>query len=463
MSWRNNLIRWAQFNPEASNFYVIRPEWVFLIIAAVAGLFVAFLNPPFQSPDEEAHFFRAYQLSNGTLIAEKSQNQIGGCLPQCILDAWRPFLNIKKIEWATVHQLLKEPFVKTPGTFFDFKHTALYSPVAYGPALVGMWCGRAIGFSALGQLYASRITTLLGWLVVVFFAIRTIPIFKWVMVMIALMPMTVYLSASVSADGMTNAMAMLTTALILRSTLARESAVEPGEWIAITLACVLLALTKQIYFLIAFLAFMTPVKRFGGWKMKAMLCLGTIGAATAANLIWMLLVRNTVAVESWVNPHEQTVFILSHPFRYAAFLFENFFNYLSTYLIWFVGTLGCLNVNLPEWIWPTYITGLVAAAFVDKGCGRPLKWSERCLIIGICAASILLIMTSQYILYSPPAGKILFGVQGRYFIPLAVPGLLAFYNCKLKISEKTYSIIVTAYCITVLVVTCLKLFDRYYL
>ena len=90
------------------------------------------------------------------------------------------------------------------------------------------------------------------------------PVFKWVMVMIALMPMTVYLSASVSADGMTNAMAMLTTALILRSALARESAVEPGEWIVITLACVLLALTKQIYFLIAFLAFLTPVRRFGG-------------------------------------------------------------------------------------------------------------------------------------------------------------------------------------------------------
>ncbi len=462
MNWRNNLICWAQFNPEASNFSIIRPEWVFLIVAAVAGLFVAFVNPPFQPPDEEAHFFRAYQLSCGTLIAQKSQDQIGGWLPQCVLDAWRPFLNIKKAKWATIHKLLKEPFVKNPESFFDFKHTALYSPVAYGPALLGVWGGRVVGFSALGQLYASRVTALLGWLVIVFFAIRAMPVFKWVMVMIALMPMTVYLSASVSADGMTNAMAMLTTALILRSALARESAVEPGEWIVITLACVLLALTKQIYFLIAFLAFLTPVRRFGGWKMKAMLCLGTIGAATAASLIWTFLVRNTVAVESWVNPHEQTVFIFSHPFRYAAFLFENLSDYLSTYLIWFVGTLGCLNVNLPEWIWPTYIICLVAAAFVDKGSGRPLKWSERCLIIGTCAATILLIMTSQYVLYSPPAGKILCGVQGRYFIPLGVPALLALYNRKMEASEKTFSIIVTIYCITVLVVTCQTLVDSYY-
>ena len=462
MSWRNNPIRGTESNPNASNLPFIRPEWTFLITATVAGLIIAILNPPFQAPDEDAHFFRAYQLSERTLIAQKNQDQVGGWLPQCLYDAWLPFPNIKQADWTTIHKLLKEPFAKEPRRFFEFKHTALYSPVAYGPALAGVWGGRVIGLSALGQLYAARVAALLGWLVIVFFAIRITPVFKWVMVMIALMPMTVYLSASVSADGMTNAMAMLTTALILRSALACEGIVKPGEWTAITAACVLLALTKQIYFLIAFLAWMTPLQRFGGWRRKVMFCLGTIGAVIAANLVWIFLVRNTVVVEAWANPHEQALFVLSHPFKYAAFLVQAFLYWWPTYLMWFVGTLGWLNVNLPAWVWPTYIMGLVMAAFVDRGNGRPLKWWERCLIIGISVATILLIATSQYVSYNIPAGKILRGVEGRYFIPLGVAGLLAFYNRRLKISEKASSIIVILYCTTVLIVTVQTLMARYY-
>jgi uncharacterized membrane protein len=431
-------------------------------MAAVAGLFMAVVNPPFQSPDEEAHFARVYQLSEGTLISQKSQDQIGGWLPQSIYDAWLPFPNIKKVDLAIVHKLLREPFAKEPRHFFEFKHTALYSPVAYGPAVVGVWSGRVIGLSGLGQLYASRIATLLGWLIIVFFAIRTMPVFKWVTVMIALMPMTAFLASSPSADAMTNALAMLTTALILRSALARKGSVGTGEWMTIVAACVLLALTKQLYFLIAVLTFMTPVERFGGWKKKTMLCLGAIGAAIAANLLWLILVRNTVTVEAWAQPHEQTMYVLSHPLKYAVMLLQMVLDRWQTYLIWFVGTLGWLDVYLPAWIWSTYLGVLVAVAFVDRGDGRPLEWGERCLIIGMCVATVLLIATSQYISYTGPEAKMIRGLQGRYFIPLAVAGLLVFYNRRVKVPEKTLSIMVIAYCTLVLIVTGQTLVNRYY-
>jgi uncharacterized membrane protein len=458
----NNPARGAGPAPQRPGPSLARPEWVFLILAAAVGLFLALVNPPFQSPDEDAHFTRIFQLSEGTLIAQKSQDQIGGWLPQSIYDAWEPFPYIDKVDLDIVRKLLQEPFTAEPRHFFPFMHTALYSPVAYGPAILGVWTGRAFGLSALGQLYAARVATLLGCLAIVFFAIRIMPVFKWVMVMIALMPMTVFLFATPSADAMTNALALLTTALILRSALAKSGPVGTGEWMTIGAVSLLLALTKQLYFPLVIMTFLIPVERFGGWKRKVMLCLGVIGAALVANLIWAMLVRHTVTVESWAQPEEQTLFVLSHPLRYAGVLHQMLLDRWETYLIWFVGTLGWLNVSLPAWIWPTYLTILAATALADRGKGRPLAWWEKSLIIGICSVTILFIATSQYISYTAPTSKMIRGVQGRYFIPLAVAGLLVLYNRKLKVPEKAISLVVIIYCLTVLIVTCQTLVTQFY-
>ena len=448
--------------PSKSFIPAVSPEWGFLIIAAIMGIFMGLVNPPFQAPDEDAHFFRVYQLSEGTIVAEKSQEKIGGWLPQCIYDAWIPFPGIKKVDPATIGKLLKQSSANTPRYFFNFPHTALYSPVAYAPAVLGVGGGRLTGLSVLGQLYAARLATLLGWLAIVFFAIKIIPCFKWVMVMIALMPMTVFLSAAVSADTMTNAFAMLTTALILRSALARTGSIATGEWMAIAAASVLLALTKQLYFPIAAMVFLIPVERFGSWGRKVKLCAAIIGAGIIVNLIWTIMVRHTVTVEAWAKPHEQTIFVLSHPLAYASVLYHGLLDRWDNYLTWFVGTLGWLSVYLPAWIWPCYITVLVLVAFVDGGEVRPLKWREKILVAGICGMTALLVVTSQYISYTAPGAKIINGVQGRYFIPLALSALLFFHNRKLRVSKKIIGVTAMVFCAVILAITCHTLVARYY-
>jgi uncharacterized membrane protein len=112
-------------------------------------------------------------------------------------------------------------------------------------------------------------------------------------------------------------------------------------------------------------------------------------------------------------------------------------------------------------------------ALIDKGDGRPLKWGDRVLIIGMCVATVVLIATSQYISYTGFRAKMIRGIQGRYFIPLAVASLLVLYNRKVNVSEKVFgmkvnvsekgfSIIVILFCTMVLAVTGQTLIDRYY-
>ena len=58
-----------------------RPEWAFVALAGMLGSVLALLTPPFEGPDEPAHFCRAYQVSEGVLIAPCEAELGGGYLP----------------------------------------------------------------------------------------------------------------------------------------------------------------------------------------------------------------------------------------------------------------------------------------------------------------------------------------------------------------------------------------------
>ena len=40
---------------------------VYVYIALIVGILFVFLTPPFQSPDEDSHFKRSYQIAKGNI------------------------------------------------------------------------------------------------------------------------------------------------------------------------------------------------------------------------------------------------------------------------------------------------------------------------------------------------------------------------------------------------------------
>jgi uncharacterized membrane protein len=450
-----------------TGFAFMKPETVLLVLAIPFGLFMVFVTPPFQSPDEYTHLFRAFQLSEGTVVAEREANRVGGTLPLCLQDAAQPFTRLpfhpeEKVNGGDVSRLLKEPFTSQPRIFMEFMHTAIYSPVVYAPATVGVWISRALGLSALKMLYVSRLATFVCWLAVVLVAIRVIPVFKWVTLLLALMPMSIFVAASPSADVLTNALAMLLAALMLRSALTGKGPLNWKEGLAIVVMCVLVAATKQLYFLLALMALMIPKERFASAKYKVLFCIGALGAAILVNLAWAWTVRNVVVTEAWADPNKQTAFVLAHPWEYVRVLGNTLSIWWQRYIEWYVGVLGWLDTWLPSWVYPTYVAMLIGAAILDAGHGRPITTLERLLLAAIVLVTLLLVATSQYITYTIPGDAAIRGIQGRYFIPLTIPMLLVLYNRKLKLPQKPLSIAVTAYCAVVLLATCLSMLNRYY-
>jgi uncharacterized membrane protein len=328
--------------------------------------------------------------------------------------------------------------------------------------VAGVLVAKLLGSSVLHLAYASRLATLLCWVPLMVVAIRTMPVFKWVTVLLVLMPMTVFLSASPSADVMTNALAILLVAVIMRSAVATEGPVSRREWACVIALAAMLSLTKQVYFLLAAMTFIIPVERFGRRGRKWLMCLLVVGAAVAANIAWALMVRNVVTTEEWADPYRQTLFILTQPWQYVIVLLTTLKVWWWTYIKWFVGVLGWLDTWLPSWIYSTYIAVFILGAALDRGVGRPMHTAEKVFLAAIWFATVLLIFTSQYITYSKPMAETVRGVQGRYFIPMVLPLLLVLYNRRLRVPERDVGTGVTLYCAVVLIMACRALVLRFY-
>jgi uncharacterized membrane protein len=88
-----------------------------------------------------------------------------------------------------------------------------------------------------------------------------------------------------------------------------------------------------------------------------------------------------------------------------------------------------------EFGWLNVPSGSMAAFLTAVGCGlvviagdpaaTMLKWPTRAWLVVVAIASALLISIAAWIYGTPASMNSIFGLQGRYFIPLAAPLLIA--------------------------------------
>ncbi len=222
------------------------PEKTYFILAMIFGLSMVFITPPFQVPDEFNHFFRAYQVSEGTLVSQKQDARLGGSLPKSLPTTATPYRALpfhaeNKQSIDDIFNSFNIPLNKSDRVFVDFPNTALYSPVPYLPQALGVSSGKIFQASPLILLYLGRLSNLFVWIILIFIAIRITPIYKWLFMLLALTPMSLFLAASLSADCFTNAIAFLAIAMFLYYAFANEKMINTGCFLKI------LAITLLIY------------------------------------------------------------------------------------------------------------------------------------------------------------------------------------------------------------------------
>ena len=239
----------------------LNPTRIFWILSLSFGIVLFILIPPFQAPDEEVHFLRAYTISEGAFFAHAY------LIPEIVIQVfdtldYLPHHTDKKVSLKLYEQLWRQPLDLQNWVQIDFSSTSVYSPLVYLPQALGIFLARTFFLPPIALYYAARLLNFLAWLGLSYFAIRLIPSFKAVLLLVLFMPMSFFQAISNSADVVTNGVAFLLVAYIFWLTSDYVEEIKGKNIIGLLILFVLISLVKVPYLLLTALIFIIPFKKF---------------------------------------------------------------------------------------------------------------------------------------------------------------------------------------------------------
>lgn len=445
-----------------SNAFIKSPQRVFLFIGLVFGLIFIFLTPPFLAPDEWNHFRRAYYTTEGGLKAHKlpDGSDAGGMVPEGVLiveslallnlpcttgiiqmlpEFDKEFFNdqyVSRLKFSGeniislfgMRTTRSVPFFAEK-LFAPFPNVAVYLPHLYMPQAAGIVFGRVLGLPVIEQMYLGRFSNLLVWLCAIFLAIRLIPFLKWALVLFALTPVSLFQSSSLSPDALTNGLSILLIAVFLNY--AYDESKGPAMLAAIFPLSMLVCASK-LYFPLVLLYLLIPVRRVGSRKKYWGIFLLLAAAAALAVLFWYYYARGIyVPMKKGVSPMGQLQYILRDPFNYVAVLWNSIMLYGKDCIVSFVGKLGHYNhAVLPAWLVALQIMALLFISATDGNESLAVGYKEKLVLFAVLLLGVLWVFTSQYLSWTAVGANAIFGLSGRYFIPVIFLFFMLFYNRK---------------------------------
>ncbi|MBO0727621.1 MAG: DUF2142 domain-containing protein [Acidimicrobiaceae bacterium] len=417
------------------------PATWFLVVVVPFGLAILALLPPSQGLDESNHFYRVYSITDGHILPVHQGNRWGGEIPACDIRYQMRVFSQAATPGGSIdaRNFLSTPpgCGNAPAKFVAFENTSLYSPVAYAPQVVGLWLSRATRLPLPVQFYAGRVLGLLTFVLIVYMALRAAPRGRLVLLVVAAMPMSVVEATGYSADGMTIALGLLSTALIIRCVAKEDAGI--GTFAALGVALLALSLCKSTYFLLAPLVLLVPGRMFPSRAWEAAAKGAVLAAVALVSFAWYEQVKD-ISLALWrpgvfISPRLQLEQILHRPLWYAHILFRSVAEPGQdvTTIGGFVSWFGFIRAQSAGWAGPPlvvillgYFTLLIA---YQIEIGRRYAFAlprllaallPLVLTVGIWVA----IFTAGVLTFEPVGNPDPNSFYGRYLLPIAaVPAI----------------------------------------
>ncbi len=253
----------------------------------------------------------------------------------------------------------------------------MYPPVPYIPSAIGIRLGRTFGASTFVLILLARLAELAAFIALLALAIRRLPSRAWILVVVALMPVALFQAATVSADAITNALALLVIANAFALTAQPVDRVPRGMLIETIAATIGLALCKQPYLLAAALLVIPA------WRHRRQIgvALGaTVVAGGAVALAWTRWANDHYLAPNFlppalgghanyannnVQPPEQLAYLRGHPFAFTGAAWRMVTDHGVT-------IVHDLTAQVSYWHAPGVIAvlvgaGVIAAVVLDRG------------------------------------------------------------------------------------------------
>lgn len=416
-------------------------EQAFLVAFLFFGLLFVFITPPIYTVDESAHLYRAYQVSELNLIPDNIGNEAGGSIPQSLTTFVLGYIEYQGKGLDFVRYNVRQLKVKVSPqqrTDITFTNVAIYPFVNYIPQATGMAIGRLFTQSLMVQFYLARLTNLLFLGGCFFVALRLFGKRNHALFAIGLLPMTLYVGASLSADTFVIGSVAVFTAYLYK--LLKQEEITTKQWIIVASLAALVALSKQTYFVLT-LAILALAWRKPQFKKENLLI---PAACVVASLVPFLTVmgisrglntrpvtlQQTVGIV--VDASAQKDFVIHHPLSFINIVWETLSN--PGLFNNFFGSFGVGTVSLPPWA--LFIA--CVSLFLSFGMQTKKDRSDKRVALLLAAVGLVnvgAILVGLYLFWSNPLQDHISGLQSRYFIPILIvliPALIGLYKHTIK-------------------------------
>lgn len=450
-------------------------KWKMEFIYAVAGLTLGILYmlvlPPLSAPDEISHYISAYQLSSH-LLGQQANSCSGHVLVRA-QDIWLEdvgdtyeyetgedgYLRVKagssENAWVLGETLTEDTYRRIhDGGLGERRYPAcvgeeeknaklvsIYPPVVTTPAghfpqALGVALARVLNLNSMGLLYMGRLFNLLFFVSMVFLSIRRLPFGKEVLFGVALLPMTLHLSASFSYDVMIMGCMFYLTAVCLDLAYEKQQ-VSPIDVAVLAVLMAAAGPCKMVYGVLMGLCLLIPVKKFGSWKKWALsaLAVGLAWGLAMAVINTRTIITYATETESYVPWAEEAGYSLSYlihnPVQLVRMFYQTVLWQAEHHHLTMIGAyLGNLDqvLDVPYVLVVFFTAGLLCLAMKKPGETVRMTAGNRIWVCVLCAGCWGATLLSMLIAWTTTSSPVISGVQGRYFLPFLPVLLMAFKN-----------------------------------
>jgi uncharacterized membrane protein len=430
--------RMGQLEPKLKARWFTLPR-IFAGLSLVFGMTMAVLTPPFGVPDEPHHFLRAYQISEGHLLPTFHNNTGGADLPRSIGLTGRPFDASKRqrhlTTWSQIENAMRIPLAPRDVQYYEFSNTSAYSPLPYIPQALAIAIGRPLGLTPIELMYFGRFLNLLLWIATGYLALSLVSGIRRAIFLLMLMPMAIYIAASMSADVMCNCIAIIFSVLVFRQvTDERAQKISTRRiWLLVLLA-IGIGLTKFVYLPLTAFPLLIPRRAFGTTHRKRFAAAAIMGAGLIAAVIWSLQTPGLDMIANGLSrnfyPRLQVEFLRQHPSAWLTVPIQTIKYDWREQLGSFVGEFGWMEATMDPSVCSVCLLVLLWSCKPSaKERSHDSVWKWLVLIGAIVLSSLFLLGLTAYLYWNPLGSPDVKGLQGRYLVPLTPVGIMLVWRC----------------------------------
>ncbi len=403
------------------------PRVLFSILAVPSLLLYLSLSLPTSIPDSYSHIVSAYRYSNFLLGYKENDGYVMQAEDYAFLSSisdgyefgvtTQPNFALYETELDGLLTKRADGLKDVMVDVIGYDHMAYYSPLCWLPQIIGITLGRIIGFNPMMLFFFARLMCGLLYFIVCLEAIRVTPIGKYAFCGLALFPLCLNTAVSFNYDSMV----IISVIGFLANSFRVKYAANDSQ-------ISLFVTVKSIIY-----AFLLGGVKGGGYLL--LILLGVIWSRKTYSIIRSVLVLATgifsyvlfnkilpagmqyFQLEPLSDVTMSADYSIHYPIRYLSRIINMYFCQLQNLLDTLIGVKNTPNIL----VWGTVIS-VVALILLNNDCGSVGRADQRVMRLLVIVG--IIVTPATILVGNVPEVFILKGVQGRYFLPMALLGLI---------------------------------------